>query len=410
MFYESDLKYIAKEIARIQKKYDICAKFVLGEKGEGYICLGISKNYKGKYYVPNPKLIPEVLCEQAYYPDHMYPYQTLYVIKEDNYLKDILKVIELAKKLEAIKHVYDWYDHANVPERISMVDVEDILDVYEKYINDWFPEEKIRFQALLVTLIKKTTEEKYLNSKWRNFRNSAQYDDTKGKFQNCLRYLFQNNLSHVSSRYIHARFDDMKHIYVTDSEYQKIEKWITDHPQKIIYSSEKVFHDYKKDLFKKNEKNPWEMNATNQDVWKISVPEVMLNVFYKIYMKICYGNVRCNDVLNMFHTAPIYAFHLPKEQLSYWEKCANATHIMYGIDFQNHFSEISFDSIPIIVYEEDYQKINQILNKIIDVYLETHIEIPQKERFHIDGLVFRSGQQLSEEESQVLQNHFTKIQ
>ena len=51
MFYESDLKYIAKEIAALQKNYDICAKFVIGEQGEGYVCLGVSDRYKEKYFV-----------------------------------------------------------------------------------------------------------------------------------------------------------------------------------------------------------------------------------------------------------------------------------------------------------------------------------------------------------------------
>ena len=62
-----------------------------------------------------------------------------------------------------------------------------------------------------------------------------------------------------------------------------------------------------------------------------------------------------------------------------------------------------------IVYEKDYERINYILKRIVDVYLESHIEIPEKDQFSIDGFVFRNGQKLSEEESKIIQRHFRKV-
>ena len=45
MFYESDLNILQRNCS-ITENYDICAKFVIGEQGEGYVCLGVSDRYK----------------------------------------------------------------------------------------------------------------------------------------------------------------------------------------------------------------------------------------------------------------------------------------------------------------------------------------------------------------------------
>lgn len=409
MFYESDLKYLASEIAALQKKYDICAKFVLGEKGEGYVCLGISKEYNMKYFVPNPKLIPEILCEQAYYPDYLYPYQTFFQIKEEDYLTSFINILQMARKLEGIKHAYAWYDNTKVPDRIHIADVNDILDVYEKYINDWFPEEKIRFQALLVTLIKKSKMEK--TAKWKNFQETIQYDMTKSKFKNHIRFLFHENLSQVSSEFIHTRFDQVEHFYLEESKYQKMKQWLTKKQTKLIYSAQRVFHDYKKDLFKKMEKNPWEFHEMNEDVWRISIPKIMSDQFHEIYMKIICDNedYMYEEESKMFENAPIYVIQLPKEQWDYWAKCAEEDHITYEIDIKHHFSKTDFNCIPILTYEKDYMKVNTILEEIKSGYVNSHIEIPKEKRFMIDGFVFQNGQQLSEKESKIIQKHFRKV-
>ena len=407
MFYESDLKYIAKEIAALQKNYDICAKFVIGEQGEGYVCLGVSDRYKEKYFVPNPKLIPKILCDQAFYPGYVYPYQTIFQVSEDNYLKDFLNIAQTARRLEGIKHAYKWYNDTRIPERIDPENANDILDVYEKYINNWFPDDKIKFQALLVTFIKKTQEK--VTSKWENYKQTVQYDTTNGKLKNRIKFLFHENLAHVSSKYIHERFDDVEHIYVKDSDYQKIERWFSVNPVRFVYSADKIFHDYKQDMFKKQKNNPWELNEQNEDIWRISIPSVMKMKYDEVYNRIyCDGAVFENSS-TMFETAPIYVCQLPKSQWSYWQQCAEMENIIYSIDYEHHFSGADFDSIPIIVYEKDYERINYILKRIVDVYLESHIEIPEKDQFSIDGFVFRNGQKLSEEESKIIQRHFRKV-
>lgn len=410
MFYESDLKRIATEIATLQKNYDIYAKFVLGEKGEGYVCLGISKQYNDKYFVPNPKLIPQILCEQAFYPNYLYPYQTFFQINEESYLKCFMDIAQMARKLEGIKHAYAWYDHTVVPDRIRMVDANDILDVYEKYINDWFPEEKIRFQALLVTFIKKTQAINSESSKWKQFQQTIQYDTTKSKFKNHIRFLSQEDLSNVSSEYIHTNFDQVEHIYLKESEYQMIKRWFSGKHIKLIYSAEKVFHDYKQDLFKKFKNNPWEFHETNEDIWRISIPKIMKEMFHEIYLDVCYQDATCEEWMKMFATSPIYVFQLPKTQWEYWKDCAKFNRIPYSIDQKHHFSSANFDNIPIIVCEQDYMKIDAILNKIVDVYMKSHIEIPKSERLCVDGFVFKSGQQLSKEESEIMQRHFRKVE
>ena len=194
-----------------------------------------------------------------------------------------------------------------------------------------------------------------------------------------------------------------------DSDYQKIERWFSVNPVRFVYSADKIFHDYKQDMFKKQKNNPWELNEQNEDIWRISIPSVMKMKYDEVYNRIyCDGAVFENSS-TMFETAPIYVCQLPKSQWSYWQQCAEMENIIYSIDYEHHFSGADFDSIPIIVYEKDYERINYILKRIVDVYLESHIEIPEKDQFSIDGFVFRNGQKLSEEESKIIQRHFRKV-
>ena len=57
-----------------------------------------------------------------------------------------------------------------------------------------------------------------------------------------------------------------------DSDYQKIERWFSVNPVRFVYSADKIFHDYKQDMFKKQKNNPWELNEQNEDIWRISIP------------------------------------------------------------------------------------------------------------------------------------------
>ena len=101
----------------------------------------------------------------------------------------------------------------------------------------------------MVTFIKKTQEK--VTSKWENYKQTVQYDTTNGKLKNRIKFLFHENLAHVSSKYIHERFDDVEHIYVKDSDYQKIERWFSVNPVRFVYSADNIFNDYKQDMFKK---------------------------------------------------------------------------------------------------------------------------------------------------------------